>query len=137
MLCKISFSIPFQSCLFRTRGFCVFVVIDADEEDFAVVKIKCVEIFFAYFLPHHPTHHHIMRQRQNPSRFADVVVADFYGFCYEVFVEIFQNSLCTFGIASCGFYFEEDALVILTDYKINICFSNPKASVLSFFVTYY
>ena len=35
---------------FAFVGFGVFVVIDADEEDFAVVEVKCVEIFFAFDL---------------------------------------------------------------------------------------
>ena len=78
-----------------------------------------------------------MRQRQDSAHFADVVVADFYGFRYVVFVEIFQNCLCTFGVAGGGFYFEEDALVILTDYKIKRFFSGlffQSQSVCSIFL---
>ena len=78
-----------------------------------------------------------MRQRQDPAHFADIVVADFYGFCYVVFVEILQNRLCAFSVASGGFYFEEDALVVLSDYEIKRFFSGlffQSKSVCSIFL---
>ena len=78
-----------------------------------------------------------MRQCQYSAHFADVVVADFYYFRYVVFVIIFQNRLCTFGVAGGGFYFEKDALVVLKDYKIKRFFSGlffQSQSVCSIFL---